>query len=139
VPCRDPPRVSPCSDWSLPVRDYAGYAAVLRRAAAVAPDVRYPAQVFALTMCLGWPKPVANPQRVLHVRTSIPLLLLNSRHDPATGYNWALAVARQLGRGGVLVTYQGGGHGSYTLSDCMQQTADRYLIALTVPRPGTTC
>jgi pimeloyl-ACP methyl ester carboxylesterase len=128
-----------CSDWALPVRDYAGYAAVLRRAAAVAPDVRYPAQVFALTMCLGWPKPVANPQHVLHVRTSIPLLLLNSRHDPATGYNWALEVERQLGRHGVLVTYEGAGHGSYTLSDCMQQTADRYLIALTVPRPGTTC
>jgi pimeloyl-ACP methyl ester carboxylesterase len=128
-----------CSDWSLPVRDYAGYAAVLRRAAAVAPDVHYPAQVFALTMCLGWPKPVANPQHVLHVRTSIPLLLLNSRHDPASGYNWALGVARQLGRRGVLVTYQGAGHSSYTLSDCMRQIADRYLIALTVPRPGTTC
>jgi pimeloyl-ACP methyl ester carboxylesterase len=128
-----------CSDWSLPVRDYSQYAAVLRQAATVAPDVRYPAQVFALTMCLGWPKPVANPQHVLHVRTSIPLLLLNSRHDPATGYNWAQAVARQLGRHGVLVTYQGAGHGSYTLSDCMQQIADRYLIALTVPRRGTIC
>jgi alpha-beta hydrolase superfamily lysophospholipase len=90
-------------------------------------------------MCLGWPKPVANPQHVLRVRTSIPLLLLNSRHDPATGYNWALSVAHQLGRHGVLVTYEGAGHGSYSLSACMQQAADRYLIALTVPRRGTTC
>jgi pimeloyl-ACP methyl ester carboxylesterase len=128
-----------CADWSLPVRDFTEYAALLRRTAAVAPDVRYPAQVLAPTMCLGWPKPVANPQHVLRVRTSIPLLLLNSRHDPATGYNWALSVAHQLGRHGVLVTYEGAGHGSYSLSACMQQAADRYLIALTVPRRGTTC
>lgn len=128
-----------CADWSLPINDYSAYAGVLRRAATVAPDVRYPAQVFALTMCLGWPKPVADPQHVLRVRTSIPLLLLNSRHDPATGYNWAVEAARQLGRHGVLVTYQGAGHGSYTLSDCMRQIADRYLISLTVPHPGATC
>jgi pimeloyl-ACP methyl ester carboxylesterase len=128
-----------CSDWSLPVRDYAAYAAILRRTAAVAPDTRYPAQVFALTMCLGWPQPVANPQQDLRVRTSTPLLLLNSRHDPATGLNWARSVARQLGRHGVLVTYNGAGHGSYTQSDCMQQIADRYLIDLVVPPRGTIC
>ncbi|MGX6606870.1 alpha/beta hydrolase [Micromonosporaceae bacterium Da 78-11] len=128
-----------CNDWSLPVRDYAEYAAILRRVATVAPDVRYPAQVFALTMCLGWPKPVANPQHTLRVHTPVPLLLINSRHDPATGLNWASSVARQLGRHGVLVTYAGAGHGSYNLSDCIQQTADRYLIALALPRPGTIC
>ena len=128
-----------CSDWSVPVADYSAYAAMLRQSATVAPDVRYPAQVFALSMCLGWPQPVANPQHVLHVRTSAPLLLLNSRHDPATGYNWALDVARQLGRHGALVTYEGAGHGSYGQSDCMQQIADRYLITLSVPRPGTVC
>jgi pimeloyl-ACP methyl ester carboxylesterase len=128
-----------CSDWSLPIRNYAQYAAILRQTAATAPDTRYPAQVFALTMCLGWPQPVANPQHYLHVRTSVPLLLLNSRHDPATGLNWARSVERQLGRHGVLVVYQGAGHGSYTLSDCMQQVADHYLIDLVVPPRGTTC
>jgi pimeloyl-ACP methyl ester carboxylesterase len=128
-----------CNDWSLPVRDYAEYRAILRRSARVAPDMRYPAQVFALTMCLGWPRPVADPQHVLRVHTRIPLLLLNSRHDPATGLNWASSVERQLGRHGVLVTYDGAGHGSTGLSDCMKQTADRYLISLTVPRRGTVC
>lgn len=127
-----------CADWSLPVRDFADYQRLLRRAAAVAPDTHYPAQVFALTMCLGWPH-VANPQHVLDVRTATPILLLNSRHDPATGWNWAHNVERQLGRHGVLVTYEGAGHGAYTLSDCMQQVADDYLVARTVPPRGTTC
>jgi hypothetical protein len=76
---------------------------------------------------------------VAHLRAAVGRLLLNSRHDPATGYNWALDVARQLGRHGVLVTYEGTGHGSYGLSDCMRQIADRYLISLSVPPADTTC
>ena len=42
-----------------------------------------------------------------------PVLLINAIHDPATGYSWAQSVARQLGRYGVLLTYEGWGHGSY--------------------------
>jgi len=60
-------------------------------------------------------------------------------HDPASGYNWATEVNRQLGRHGVLLTYAGAGHGSYNSSDCMRNTVDAYLIALTLPPRGTTC
>ena len=127
-----------CDDWSLPVRDYAEYAALLRRVAKVAPDTGYPPQVFALTLCLGRPH-VANPQHVLRVHTKTPILLLNSRHDPATGLNWARSVERQLGRHGVLVTYDGAGHGAYTISSCMQRKADDYLVSLEMPRRGATC
>jgi len=91
-----------CNDWSLPVRDYQDYAAILRRSERVAPDLHYGAQVMSLTMCLGWPH-VANPQHTLDVHTRTPLLLINSTHDPATGLNWAASVERQLGRDGVLV------------------------------------
>jgi len=68
-----------------------------------------------------------------------PLLLINSRYDPATGYNWATNAARQLGREAVLVTYDGGGHAAYGRSECTRQTVDSYLIALTVPARGTHC
>jgi pimeloyl-ACP methyl ester carboxylesterase len=128
-----------CADWSLPVRDYDAYRRLLGRAAAQAPDVRYPAGVLALPACLGWPQPVANPQHRLRVHTRTPLLLINARHDPASGYNWASEVARQLGRHGVLLTYDGAGHGSYSRSDCIEQAVDAYLISLTVPPRGTVC
>jgi pimeloyl-ACP methyl ester carboxylesterase len=127
-----------CADWSLPVRDYREYAGLLRQAARIAPHTHFPVQVFALTACLGW-EHVAYPQHDLHVRTAIPLLLLNSRHDSATGWNWAHHVERQLGRHGVLVTYEGDGHGSYSKSRCMRDLADAYLISLTVPPRGTSC
>ncbi|GIF17904.1 pimeloyl-ACP methyl ester carboxylesterase [Actinoplanes tereljensis] len=127
-----------CADWSLPARDYREYASLLRQAARVAPDTHFPAQVMALTACLGW-EDVTYPQHELHVRTATPLLLLNSRHDSATGWNWARNVERQLGRHGVLVTYEGDGHGSYSISQCMRNLADAYLISRTVPPRGTSC
>jgi hypothetical protein len=46
---------------------------------------------------------------------------------------------RQLGRQGVLLTYEGWGHGSYNKSPCVQGTIDDYLISLKAPARGTTC
>ncbi|MCO1595401.1 alpha/beta hydrolase [Micromonospora sp. RHAY321] len=128
-----------CQDWSLPVRDYREYAGHLRRVARLAPDLRYAPALFALVTCLGTPTPVANPQHRLRVRTDVPLLLAATRHDPASGYNWATNVARQLGDHGLLLTYEGWGHGSYTTSPCVGGAVDRYLTSVVVPRPGTTC
>nr|WP_245715724.1 alpha/beta hydrolase [Micromonospora peucetia] len=128
-----------CADWHLPVRDHREYAAHLRRMARIAPDVRYPQALPAIATCLGTPAPVANPQHRLRVRTDVPLLLANSRHDPASGHNWATNVSRQLGRSGVLLTYEGWGHGNYTRSPCMGEAIDRYLISVDVPVDGSSC
>ncbi|MEU4474456.1 alpha/beta hydrolase [Micromonospora sp. NPDC023888] len=128
-----------CQDWSLPVRDYREYAAHLRRVARLAPDLRYPPALFALATCLGTPTPVANPQHRLRVRTDVPLLLAATVHDPASGYDWATNVARQLGRRGLLLTYQGWGHGSYTTSPCVERAVDAYLIDNVVPARGANC
>ncbi|QNE22983.1 alpha/beta hydrolase [Kribbella qitaiheensis] len=89
--------------------------------------------------CLGLPK-APNPQQDLEIRhLKTPILLSNSIHDPATGYNWATDVARQLGRNGVLLTYQGWGHGSYNKSPCVQSAIDDYLVSLKVPARGSSC
>ena len=127
-----------CNDWALPVRDYRQYARELDRARTR--DLRHSAGVMAVGLCLGWPQPVANPQQRLSVHTRTPVLQINARHDPASGYNWALSVARQLGRSGVLLTYAGAGHGSYNSGDgCMKAAVDAYLIELTVPQRGAVC
>ncbi|MDO3701452.1 alpha/beta hydrolase [Micromonospora sp. C28SCA-DRY-2] len=128
-----------CADWHLPVRDHSEYAAHLRRMARIAPDLRYPQALPAVATCLGTPAPVANPQHRLRVRTDVPLLLASTRHDPASGYDWARNVSRQLGRSGVLLTYQGWGHGNYSRSACVQSAVDRYLISIEVPARGTRC
>src|SRR5262249_55672835 len=114
-------------------------AAHLSRIARIAPDLRVPPfALVGLAACLGAPAP-ANPQHRLRVTTDARLLLLNARHDPVTGYAWALGVARQLDQRAVLLSYNGWGHGSYLRSDCTQQAVDRYLISLTLPPPGSAC
>ncbi|MGW3888745.1 alpha/beta hydrolase [Micromonospora chokoriensis] len=128
-----------CQDWNLPVRDYREYAGHVRRSGQLAPDLRYPPALFALVTCLGAPTPVANPQHRLRVRTDVPLLIAATVHDPASGYGWARNLARQLGRHGVLLTYQGWGHGSYTTSPCVEQIVDDYLIDLVVPARDASC
>jgi hypothetical protein len=83
---------------------------------------------------------VANPQHALSVHgLRTPLLLGNSLHDPAAGYNWATNVAGQLGREGVLLTYDGWGHGVYNSSPCAQAAIDAYLIDRRLPARGTHC
>ncbi|TDD46988.1 alpha/beta hydrolase [Kribbella antibiotica] len=128
-----------CQDWSLRIGTYREYDALLKHLARANPDMPYPGQLMAISACLGLPK-ANNPQHrldVKHLRT--PILLANARHDPATAYAMAQNVQRQLGRDGVLLTYEGWGHGSYSKSECMQQTIDRYLIDRKVPKRGTTC
>lgn len=136
-----PPVAILCSDYDLPLRDYREYAAHLRRSRAIAPDMRYSTfAVYATAACLGSPRPVNNPQHRLDVRHSAtPLLLVNALHDPATGYNWAVNVARQLGDEAVLLTYQGWGHIVYGRSECVDDAVDRYLFGQVLPAPGTSC
>jgi pimeloyl-ACP methyl ester carboxylesterase len=130
-----------CADYDLPVRDYRQYAADLRRSRALAPDMRYSTfAVYATAACLGRPVPVNNPQHRLRVgNLAIPVLLVNARHDPATGYTGARNVARQLGGEAVLLTYEGWGHIVYGRSACVDSLVDAYLIEQSLPPRGTSC
>ncbi|WP_433824442.1 alpha/beta hydrolase [Actinoplanes sp. CA-015351] len=128
-----------CADFPVPVRNYREYTKLLRVAAKAGPDIRYGAGLLAVSLCLGWPRPVDNPPHRPRVQTRVPMLLLNARHDPRTGYEWATHVAGQLGRNGRLVTYEGWGHGVYRDTACTTATVDRYLIDLVVPARGASC
>ncbi|MEU3413054.1 alpha/beta hydrolase [Streptomyces sp. NPDC006658] len=126
-----------CSDWHLPVRDYQEYASLVTMMNRTAPDLPYLLPIHMTAACLG--APAANPQHRLAVHGAPPILVSNALHDPATGYPWAVSVARQLGRSGVLLTYEGQGHGSVTSGPCMEDAVDSYLTDLEVPPRGTSC
>ncbi|MEU3937880.1 alpha/beta hydrolase [Streptomyces sp. NPDC029044] len=126
-----------CSDWHLPVRDHRTYASLVATMNRTAPDLPYLLPIHMVAACLG--APTANPQHRLDVRGAPPVLVSNALHDPATGYPWAVSVARQLGRSGVLLTYEGHGHGSVTSGPCMENAVDRYLTDLALPPRGTRC
>ncbi|MFF7871125.1 alpha/beta hydrolase [Streptomyces qaidamensis] len=133
------PKATPvfCSDWHLPVRDHRTYASLIAMMNRTAPDLPYLLPIHMVAACLG--APTANPQHRLDARGAPPILVSNALHDPATGYPWAVSVARQLGRGGLLLTYEGHGHGSVTSGPCMENAVDGYLTDLTLPPRGTSC
>ncbi|MEV6285254.1 alpha/beta hydrolase [Kribbella sp. NPDC051770] len=129
-----------CQDWSVPVSGFRELDAMYKASLKVAPRMR--ASTLALssmTACIGVPGKVNNPQHRLKVKGAPTILMLNGVHDPATGYAWALNVKRQLGKGAVLVTYEGAGHVVYSRTACTRAAADNYLLDGTLPADGTRC
>ncbi|MFC5922763.1 alpha/beta hydrolase [Micromonospora vulcania] len=127
-----------CADWALPVNGFAEWNRYLQLSRATAPHLRAsPLSVRFTALCLGWT--AVNPQHRLEVRTNTPLLVLNGRYDPATPYDGAGQVARQLGGRGALLTYEGTGHGSYPRTECTRSGVERYLIQRAVPPAGASC
>lgn len=71
--------------------------------------------------------------------TTAPILLIGTVHDPATPYEWSVALHRQLSTS-TLLTYRGDGHTVYGgLSRCIDYAVDAYLLQAVLPAPGTTC
>jgi pimeloyl-ACP methyl ester carboxylesterase len=129
-----------CQDWRLPLHNYAEYAAHLAVQRLIAPDMRFsPLALGATVACLDWTAQVNNPQHPLRVHDAPTLLMLNSVHDPATAYTWALDAKAQLGAEARFVTYEGWGHGTYGRSDCLTNVVDAYLVSGTLPPSGTRC
>src|SRR4051812_10855067 len=70
--------------------------------------------------------------------TSNPVLLVSTRHDPATPYRNAVEVHDLLAHS-ALLTVDGVGHGAIGSSSCATQVTARYLLTGAVPPPGTVC
>ena len=145
APNQDQPVAEPfqpifCEDWRLPVHDV-GQLDAMRAvlASVVTPDLKYsPLAMRATTGCIGWPAKVNDPQHRLSVHGAPPILMLNSRYDPATPYPWAVTAAQQSGA--VLLTYDGWGHDAYSKhSPCVIDATDHYLLTGVTPPRGMHC
>lgn len=68
-----------------------------------------------------------------------PLVVVGTVHDPATPYAGAVSMAKVLGNGSSLVTWEGSGHTAFTRSPCVDALVDEYLLSLTLPADGTRC
>ena len=68
-----------------------------------------------------------------------PLLVIGTTGDPATPYEWSLALADQL-ESAVHVTWEGEGHTAYGRSnDCILDIVDSYFLEGAVPKDGVRC
>jgi pimeloyl-ACP methyl ester carboxylesterase len=90
--------------------------------------------------CATWPATAAAPyDGPWDHRTANPVLVIGTTHDPATPYQNAVAMSRQLARARLL-TVDGYGHSAlFSPSSCTGHYETRYLIDLILPAPGTRC
>jgi pimeloyl-ACP methyl ester carboxylesterase len=111
-----------------------------RLAAQFAPQAPYFGAAFGagILSCGLWPAP-ASPVPDPRGAGAPPILVIGTTGDPATPYEWAVALADDL-ESGVLLTYHGEGHTAYTRGNaCVNQTVNTYLLTLQPPAPNTAC
>lgn len=96
-----------------------------------------PALAWGLLPCKDWP---ASSERVTRTvaEGSNPILIVSTRKDPATPYQWGTLLAGEL-ENATLVTYEGVGHTAYGDSACVDDAVDRYLLKGTVPKKELVC
>jgi pimeloyl-ACP methyl ester carboxylesterase len=96
-----------------------------------------PALAWGLLTCKDWP---ASSEQVTQTvaEGSNPILVVSTRKDPATPYQWGTLLADELDNA-TLVTFEGVGHTAYGDSACVDDAVDRYLLKGTVPKKDLVC
>ncbi|HYZ56201.1 MAG TPA: alpha/beta hydrolase [Streptosporangiaceae bacterium] len=95
---------------------------------------------YDMAACGTWPALHTDAYDGPWNRSLATILVINSRHDPATPYQGAVAGTRELGNARLL-TVNGDGHTSeYSEPSACRDTAKQaYLISLKLPARGTVC
>ncbi len=88
--------------------------------------------------CPLWPVAPGPKTGRLHRVGDRPVVVVGTTGDPATPYEYAVDMARQLDSA-VLVTYEGEGHTAYGTSACVRQVVQAYLNDGRDPAAGVRC
>jgi pimeloyl-ACP methyl ester carboxylesterase len=128
-----------CADSADPhqVSDYAA-AARLARARAGGFGLFW---AWSEEVCARWPRAAAQDRYAgpWNRRTASPILVIGNTGDPATPYQGAVAMARDLARARLL-TVDGFGHTEFANpSTCVTGDEIRYLTTGALPRRGAVC
>ena len=125
-----------CLDHPAP-RDESQYPQAAADAAKAAP-VFGPLFTWGTMGCAVWPAPPTRTPHPIAAPGAPPILVIGTTGDPATPYQWAQNVAKQLQQG-VFLGRQGQEHVAYFYSSCVRGAVERYLVSLAPPANGTVC
>ncbi|MDQ1432597.1 MAG: hypothetical protein QOF40_3199, partial [Actinomycetota bacterium] len=96
---------------------------------------------WATATCVGMPKPARGDKLGdVRVQGAPPILVVGTTGDPATPYAGAQAMVGRL-PGSQLLTFDSTEHTAFgrAISNCVDDAVDTYLVAGTLPAPGTRC
>lgn len=90
--------------------------------------------------CINWPYQYVGPGiEPLTGKGAPPVLVVATTGDPATPYEWGVALAEQL-ESAQLITFNGEGHTAYGQGNaCITSTVDDYFIEGIVPAQDPNC
>ncbi|NJQ15105.1 alpha/beta hydrolase [Streptomyces bohaiensis] len=99
-----------------------------------------PYLLWSLAGCAGWPVDGEAQTPEVAAEGAPEILLIGTTGDPATPYEGAERMQRELGEGvGVLLTFDGEGHGAYGQDACIDDAVEEYLLSGMVPQNGLVC
>jgi pimeloyl-ACP methyl ester carboxylesterase len=138
----DPNAAILCSDWNLPIPNFAAWETIVHRLAATSPNLKISWQAIAesdLLDCVGSTIRTRFPQQRLNWNGTPPILMVDTVHDVRTPFDWGATAARQ--GGGDLLTDDGYGHSVYfpNYHDCVDDAVDDYFLTGATPPAGTHC
>lgn len=88
--------------------------------------------------CYGWPAPATDAPHPIAAAGAAPIVLIGSKYDPATPYQWAVNVSHQLAQS-VLVTSSKDGHTGLFRGKCVDGFVDRVYTGDAVPLDPVNC
>jgi len=125
-----------CMDYPVdddPADLDAAYALLDEKAPTIAPYWKGP------DPCAQWVYPPTGVREPILAEGAAPIVVVGTTNDPATPYEWSVALADQLASG-VLVSRFGEGHTGYNKgSACVDDAVESYLVDGVVPADGLEC
>ena len=91
-------------------------------------------------VCANWPYPVAQKPASYAAEGAPTILVIGTTNDPATPYQHAVNLARDVLANGFLLTYEGEGHTAYGRSNsCVANVVDDFLLKGILPASDPVC
>ncbi|GAA2965680.1 alpha/beta hydrolase [Microbacterium schleiferi] len=125
-----------CMDYPADETDAehaASQAAIAQQAPTIAPYWE------SVNLCDVWPYAPTGVREPITAAGAEPIVVIGTTGDPATPYDWSVALADQL-ESGVLITRVGEGHTGYNKGNvCVDDAVEAYFIDGIVPPDGLVC
>ncbi|GAA0645940.1 alpha/beta hydrolase [Streptomyces thermocarboxydovorans] len=132
VNCADDPDRPPAARVT---RDFAR----LREAYEEASPVFGRYRLAQVLLCHGRPKGTDYIRERVKDLDAPKMLLVGTRGDPATPYEWTVQTAKRLGSSAVVLDNRSEGHTGYGSSKCVHRKIDDFLLYGSLPSDGSSC
>ncbi|TDD23823.1 alpha/beta fold hydrolase [Actinomadura sp. KC06] len=132
-------QVPTCLDGARPIRTFQQVAWVRKRLAEISPHLGGAVSSWnRYAGCIGWPIDAKAVDSGGKVRGAPPALVVQSTHQALALHSESRALASQL-PGSVVLSRAGDDYSMFMVSQCVRDSANRYLTDRTLPKPGTVC